>query len=157
MGHHGSAGSSSLEFLQALSPEIAIVQVGADNSYGHPTKEVLSRVRAVGAEIYRTDRQGEITVTTDGISYRVKTERSGTTGPPVPVPGAEEAPPPPTALEPTPEPTPEPEPAVELPPGDLDCADFATQQEAQDTLNADPTDPYGLDGEGDGIPCESLP
>lgn len=54
-------------------------------------------------------------------------------------------------------PAPESEPAVELPPGDLDCADFATQQEAQQTLDADPSDPYGLDGEGDGIPCESLP
>ncbi len=157
IGHHGSAESSSLSFLQALSPEIGVVQVGADNSYGHPTEEALSRVREVGAEIYRTDRQGEITVTTDGISYRVKTGRSGTTGPPVPALGAEEAPPPPPAPEPTPEPTPEPDPAVELPPGDLDCSDFETQQEAQETLNADSSDPYGLDGEGDGIPCESLP
>jgi hypothetical protein len=92
-------------------------------------------------------------VTTDGISYQVVTERSGTTGPPVPAPGAEEAPAPPSA----PEPTPEPPPAVELPPGDLDCSDFATQQEAQETLDADPSDPYGLDGEGDSIPCESQP
>ena len=157
VGHHGSAESSSPEFLQALSPEVGVVQVGADNSYGHPTGEALSRVRAVGAEVYRTDRQGNITVTTDGISYRVKTERSGTDGPPVPAPGAEEAPPPSPAPEPTPEPAQEPEPAVELPPGDLDCADFDTQQEAQETLDADPSDPYGLDGEGDGIPCESLP
>lgn len=161
VGHHGSAESSSLSFLQALSPEIGVVQVGADNSYGHPTEEALSRVREVGAEIYRTDRQSEVTVTSDGISYRVKTERSGTTGPPVPAPGAEEAPAPPPspppAPEPTPEPAPEPEPEVELPPGDLDCSDFATQQEAQETLDADPSDPYGLDGESDGIPCESLP
>lgn len=155
VGHHGSAESSSLEFLQALSPEIAVVQVGVDNSYGHPTEEALSRVREVGAEIYRTDRQGEITVTSDGVSYRVETERAGTTGPPVPAPGAEEAPPPPAAQEPTPEPASEPE--VELPPGDLDCSDFATQQEAQQTLEADPSDPYGLDGEGDGVACESLP
>lgn len=175
VGHHGSAESSSAEFLQALSPEVGVVQVGADNSYGHPTEEALSRIRAVGAEIYRTDRQGEITVTTDGISYQVETERVGIAGPPVPVPGAEEAPSPPLAPEPTPEPAPAPAPApvpepalepapepaptpaVELPPGDLDCADFATQAEAQATLDADPSDPYSLDGEGDSVPCESLP
>lgn len=42
-------------------------------------------------------------------------------------------------------------------PGDLDCADFATLEEAQAVLDADPSDPNGLDGEGDGIPCEDLP
>ena len=41
--------------------------------------------------------------------------------------------------------------------GDLDCADFATQEEAQAVLDADPSDPNGLDGEGDGVPCEDLP
>ena len=47
-----------------------------------------------------------------------------------------------------------PEPA---PTGDLDCSDFETQEEAQEVLDADPSDPNYLDGEGDGIPCESLP
>lgn len=150
VGHHGSAGSSSAKFLQALSPEVGVVQVGADNSYGHPTEEALSRVRAVGAEIYRTDRQGNITVTTDGISYRVKTERSGTDGPPVPVPEAQEAPPPP-------EPEPAPAPSGNLPGGDLDCADFDTREEAQVVLDANPDDPNYLDGDGDGVACESLP
>ena len=42
-------------------------------------------------------------------------------------------------------------------PGDLDCADFATREEAQAVLDADRSDPNGLDGEGDGIPCEDLP
>lgn len=158
VGHHGSAGSSSTEFLQALSPEVGVIQVGADNSYGHPTQETLSRLGQVGMEVYRTDLQGEITVTTDGTSYRVRTERSGTTSPPVPVPGAE-VPEPPPAPEPAPAPEPEPAPAPpgDLPEGDLDCADFATQEEAQAVLDADPSDPHGLDGEGDGIACESLP
>lgn len=49
-------------------------------------------------------------------------------------------------------------PSSEPPPaGDLDCADFAAQEEAQAVLDADPSDPNGLDGEGDGVPCESLP
>jgi beta-lactamase superfamily II metal-dependent hydrolase len=155
VGHHGSAGSSSSTFLQALSPEIGVVQVGADNSYGHPTEEALSRVGAVGAEIYRTDQQGEVTVTTDGVSHRVETEQSGTNGPSVPLPGAEEAPQPPPAPEPPPEPA--PTASVDLPGGDLDCADFTSQEEAQAVLEANPEDPNYLDGEGDGVACESLP
>jgi competence protein ComEC len=49
VGHHGSAGSSSSEFLSALSSEIGVVQVGEDNSYGHPTEEALTRLAAAGA------------------------------------------------------------------------------------------------------------
>src|SRR5215210_943423 len=41
--------------------------------------------------------------------------------------------------------------------GDLDCADFATQEDAQAVLDADPSDPNGLDSEGDGVACEGLP
>ena len=68
----------------------------------------------------------------------------------MPVPGAE-VPEPPAAPEPA------PAPSGDLPEGDLDCSDFETQAEAQAVLDADPSDPHGLDGEGDGIPCESLP
>ena len=58
-----------------------------------------------------------------------------------------------------------PDPGEETPPqesqqyggGDLDCADFATREEAQAALDSDPSDPNGLDGEGDGVPCEDLP
>ena len=161
VGHHGSAGSSSMEFLEALSPEVGVIQVGADNSYGHPAQETLSRLQAAGIKTYRTDLQGEITVTSDGRVYRVKTERSGTTSPPVPLPEAE-VPEPPAPPEPAPPPEPVPAPSGDPPPGeppqgDLDCSDFATQAEAQAVLDADPSDPHGLDGEGDGVPCESLP
>lgn len=152
VGHHGSAGSSSPEFLQALSPELGVIQVGADNSYGHPTQETLSRLEQVGMEVYRTDLQGEITVTTDGTSYRVSTDRSGTASPPVPVPGAD---PPQRAPERAPEPA--PAPSGDLPMGDVDCSDFTTQEEAQAVLDANPNDPNYLDGEGDGVACESLP
>lgn len=61
------------------------------------------------------------------------------------------------ASQPAPQPTGEPAPAPTPSGGDLDCSDFATQREAQATLDADPSDPNGLDGEGDGVPCESLP
>ena len=63
VGHHGSATSTSKAFLDAVKPETAIISVGADNSYGHPRKEVLDRLTEAGAEIYRTDINGTITVT----------------------------------------------------------------------------------------------
>lgn len=62
VSHHGSKYSSSPELLRAIRPEEAIISVG-DNSYGHPTLEAMSRLRAAGAEIYRTDEQGNILVT----------------------------------------------------------------------------------------------
>lgn len=62
VGHHGSKYSSQQDFLSALTPEAAIISVG-DNSYGHPTDAAISRLEAVGAEVYRTDNQGSITVT----------------------------------------------------------------------------------------------
>lgn len=62
VGHHGSKYSSQQEFLSAITPEAAIISVG-DNNYGHPTDAAMSRLEAVGAEIYRTDQQGCVTVT----------------------------------------------------------------------------------------------
>ncbi len=64
--HHGSDGSSSAEFLEAVSPEAVVISVGEDNQYGHPSARVLDDAAAVGAEIYRTDLQGTIMVTSDG-------------------------------------------------------------------------------------------
>ena len=65
VGHHGSRYSSSQELLQVVRPETAIISVG-DNSYGHPTQEAMDRLSQAGAEIYRTDRQGDILVTVHG-------------------------------------------------------------------------------------------
>lgn len=61
-GHHGSATSSSADLLDQIKPETVIISVGADNRYGHPTQEALLRFAAVGAEVYRTDECGNITV-----------------------------------------------------------------------------------------------
>ena len=60
VGHHGSKYSTSVELLEAGKPEIAVISVG-ENSYGHPTREVLDRLAEIGCEVYRTDQQGTIT------------------------------------------------------------------------------------------------
>ncbi len=60
VGHHGSKTSSSEKFLKQIKPEIAVISVGKDNSYKHPTTEALNRLTAVGAQIYRTDLNGTI-------------------------------------------------------------------------------------------------
>ncbi|MEP7116545.1 MAG: DNA internalization-related competence protein ComEC/Rec2 [Acidobacteriota bacterium] len=66
VAHHGSAGSSSEPFLTSLHPAVALVSAGAGNRFGHPAPPVLARLDAVGADLWRTDRDGEITVRTDG-------------------------------------------------------------------------------------------
>lgn len=63
-GHHGSRSSSSFELVSALLPETVVVSVGY-NSYGHPTDEALERLGITGAEVYRTDVNGNVTVRID--------------------------------------------------------------------------------------------
>jgi competence protein ComEC len=75
VGHHGSSSSSSPAFLNEVRPEIAIIEVGAGNEYGHPTKKTLSALQNTGSKVYRTDLDGNIVVTTDGQSYSVSTEK----------------------------------------------------------------------------------
>lgn len=60
--HHGSKTSSTLEFLRAVHPTIAVVSVSRENSYGHPNADVLQRLQAVGAGIRRTDKEGDIEI-----------------------------------------------------------------------------------------------
>ena len=66
IAHHGSKYASSGDFLSRVKPEIAIVSCGAWNRYGHPNQAVLDRLRAANVKLYRTDLQGEITLTTRG-------------------------------------------------------------------------------------------
>ncbi len=66
VGHHGSKYASGEAFLRAVSPRIAVIEVGAKNTYGHPTPETLSRLAAVGALVFRTDQDGTVTLSTDG-------------------------------------------------------------------------------------------
>ena len=79
VGHHGSPTSSSQAFLEAVAPSIAVISVGEDNDYGHPNADVLSRLEALGAELYRTDTQGEIIVRSDGQTLTVTTDKTSRT------------------------------------------------------------------------------
>jgi competence protein ComEC len=56
-----------------LHPQVAIVSAGRSNHFGHPVPEVLDRYRSIGAEVFRTDRDGAVTVDTDGRSMQVHT------------------------------------------------------------------------------------
>ncbi|MBC2722579.1 MBL fold metallo-hydrolase [Desulfosporosinus sp.] len=66
VGHHGSNSSTTSAFLRAVSPKHAIISVGADNEYGHPTPTILDRIAQAGITTYRTDKSGTIVVTTNG-------------------------------------------------------------------------------------------
>lgn len=68
IGHHGSSSSTSEKFLKAINPSIAVISVGEDNTYGHPTDTVLSRLKET--KIYRTDINGNIVITSDGLSLK---------------------------------------------------------------------------------------
>ena len=63
VAHHGSAYSTSADFLELTSPEAAFISVGAGNAYGHPSQETAARLAEAGAEIYRTDELGSIMLT----------------------------------------------------------------------------------------------
>lgn len=73
--HHGSKTSSSEAFLEAVSPQIAVISVGEDNEYGHPSAWIVSRLKEIGASVYRTDQVGSVIVMTDGKNIGVQTEK----------------------------------------------------------------------------------
>ena len=75
VGHHGSNTSSGKAFLDAVSPEVAVICVGADNSYGHPTGKILERLSSYTDTVYRTDYNGTITFSCTQDSFTVKTEK----------------------------------------------------------------------------------
>jgi len=64
--HHGSKSSSSEDFVIAVHPGVAIISVGRNNIHGHPAPEVIERYEMIGAKIHRTDKEGAITIVTDG-------------------------------------------------------------------------------------------
>lgn len=75
-GHHGSETSSSYSFLREVMPQYVVISVGANNSYGHPDENALSRFRDVGAKTYRTDLQGDIIFTSNGKEINITTQKN---------------------------------------------------------------------------------
>jgi competence protein ComEC len=71
--HHGSKTSSTEKFLQAVAPKIAVASVGESNPYGHPAETVVERYSQDGIRLLRTDRDGAVTVLSDGKSLSVHT------------------------------------------------------------------------------------
>ncbi len=73
VGHHGSRTSSTMPFLRQVLPEVAVIPVGENNTFGHPRPEALNNLEQVGAEIYRTDYDGTVIVYTNGEQFVVET------------------------------------------------------------------------------------
>jgi len=71
--HHGSLTSSGAEWLRRLSPVAVLVSAGRGNLFGHPAPAVLRRYDAVGAEVFRTDRDGQIELVTNGTFIEIRT------------------------------------------------------------------------------------
>ncbi len=72
VGHHGSSTSSSESFLEQVQPQYAVIMAGKDNSYGLPTQETIDKLNNRGSEIYRTDEDGTIQMTSDGNAIEIK-------------------------------------------------------------------------------------
>lgn len=73
-GHHGSATATSWEFLESTVPEYAVISCGVDNQYGHPDKDTMDKLQSMDIQVFRTDKQGTITVTSDGTNFTWSTD-----------------------------------------------------------------------------------
>ena len=77
VAHHGSKYATSQDLVDRVKPEVAIISCGEWNRYGHPSQIVMDRLRAANVKLYRTDLQGEISITTRGkeSDYVIKTAK----------------------------------------------------------------------------------
>lgn len=71
VGHHGSKTSSTDIFLEAVQPQIGVIQVGAKNPYNHPSPDVIRQLESRGIKYYRTDADGTIKLFSNGIQYQI--------------------------------------------------------------------------------------
>ena len=75
VGHHGSDTSTGEEFLNKVNPHAAVISVGMNNEYGHPSESVLNRLKERGIKTFRTDLNGDIIIESDGKDWSVKCEK----------------------------------------------------------------------------------
>jgi competence protein ComEC len=71
VGHHGSKSSTSVQLLEEVTPEFSVIQVGKNNSYGHPAPQVLDNLSSSSTTILRNDLDGQINFTSDGTSFKL--------------------------------------------------------------------------------------
>ena len=77
VAHHGSSTSSQTSFLNLLKPQYAVIMCGIDNSYNHPNLKTVDRIEKTGAEVIRTDLEGDIVITSDGQNLSIQKGRTG--------------------------------------------------------------------------------
>jgi competence protein ComEC len=77
VAHHGSRSSSTEIFLRSTSPGLGVISVGSGTVFSHPHPEALARLRTAGVRVLRTDRDGSVTVATDGSRVWVRTWAEG--------------------------------------------------------------------------------
>ena len=75
VAHHGSSTSTTEEILEKIKPEIAVISLGEDNEYGHPHKSTLKLLNNIECDIYRTDEDKTVKISTDGENLEVETDR----------------------------------------------------------------------------------
>ena len=80
VAHHGSRTATTQAFVDTVRPRIAIASAGAGNSYGHPTRQTLDRLRAAGAAVYRTDQDGSVQATFTAAGIEVRAEGASAAG-----------------------------------------------------------------------------
>ena len=71
IAHHGSKTSSTMDFLKTVQPKLALIGVGENNKFGHPSTEVLKRLEEINCNVYRTDESGEIIIKSNGKNFKV--------------------------------------------------------------------------------------